>query len=97
MGKGLLYVEVPGGVSFVAMYILLFLHLCFFVVLCVCFDLWRCCLSAETFFFQSGFCLWLVSYLNFTFGDNFAIHMMLCRLICLFMLIFFSAFLSWNF
>ena len=33
--------------------------------------------------------LWPVSYLKFTFGDNFAIHMMLCRVICLFMLIFF--------
>ena len=53
--------------------------------------------SAETFFFKMVSILWLVSYLKFTFGDNSVIHMMLCRLICLFILVFFSAFLSGNF
>ena len=33
--------------------------------------------------------LWPVSYLTLTFGDNFAIHIMLCRFMCLFMLVLF--------
>ena len=41
--------------------------------------------------------LWPVSYLQLTFGDNFAIHMMLCRVICLFMLmLFFCSFCLGN-
>ena len=78
--KGLSYVEVlGGGVNFVAMYILLLLCFGLFVVLCVCFDLWRYCLSAKTFFFRMVSVLCLVSYLKFTFADNFTIHVILYR------------------
>ena len=61
------------------------------MVLCV-FLIYGGTVSLLKHFFQNGFCLWLVSYLKFTFGDNFAIYVMLCRLICPFMLIFFLHF-----
>ena len=44
------------------------------------------------FFFRMVSVLWLVSHLKFTFADNFAVHVMLYRFICVSMLIFFLHF-----
>ena len=85
--KGLLYVEILGGVI---------LWACRYHCFCI-FFLWYYVyvfiyggtVSLLKLFFRMVSVLWLVSYLTFTFGDNFAIHIMLCRLICLFMLVLF--------
>ena len=91
--KGLSYVEVLGG---------LILLPCTYYCFCVFGFLWYYVYVLiyggtvslpKYFFFRMVSVLWFVSHLKFTFADNFPIHVMLHRLICLFMLIFFLHFL----
>ena len=86
--EGLLYVEILGG---------LILWACRYYCFCILFFCGIMCMSlfmevlslCWNIFFRMVSVLWPVSYLTFMFGDNFAVHIMLCRLICLFMLVLF--------
>ena len=91
MGKRSFICISSWGVSSVTMYILLFLAFGF-LWYCVYVFIYGSTVSLPKHFFRMVSVLWLVIHLKFTFADNFAIHVTLCRLICLFMLIFFLHF-----
>ena len=88
--KGLSYVQILGGGLILWACRYYFFVFLFFFCDIMCMFLFMEVLSlCWNIFFRMVSVLWPVSYQTFTFGDNFAIHIMLCRLICLSMLVLF--------
>ena len=67
------------------------------MVLCWCFDLWGYSLSPKTCFFKIVYVSGIVTIVKFTYPDHFLVHVILSRVISLFMLVFLYRFLSGKF